>query len=1120
MRLVKLAVEAYQAIERASIEFGPGLNILYGPNDLGKSTLAGALRSVLLVPPSSSVASDFVSWYVDATPHVELTFVDDDKRYWSLQKRFGSSAADAATLSSSKDGTSFTLDCRGRQVEESIRAALGWGIPSPGGKGAPKGLPSSFLANVLLGPQTDVHAILSSSLAEDDGGGKLRLTKAIVTAFAQNDVFKKVLEAAQKEVNSYFTANGRPKKTQASKFTTAGNRVRQLKKQLTELEADLSESIAVETLIIGLRERFAQSLHTVTLANEKLEAFCLRAAAAKASNAARLAVDVARASLADVDSQAKRVADLASELTAFKGRVAESESACRRATVDLDAAHLALQAAEEAHRIATSDGAEQARELRRAQCAERMAGAGQQRQTIEGRRDQVQAVRGARVAVEQAAQAIAQAQLEQERASREHMAAQKECETFERQHAEWVATGAYARWRAAVDVATELERVTQQAGSCLADADMKDAEAVSHDSGAHERVARVSARISLLPTSDQLNALVRLEQDLQLAEASLGGGLSIEVKGRAGLAGRVSVDEQPAREVSIDVEQRIEAERRFLLSIDDLVQIEVRAGAADKRRTAEALRARRVAEVLPVLQRAGVASLVEIASEATSLAGEQRAIDQDRERARSLRATAQSLRDRAADHCAQAERLRARGDELASRRAALGNLDLAVLKGRFDSLGAGAESKIEAAVAQSSALLGTARDALAAREKPVALAEFRLTEASDRQNSQQAAYLKALATLATDDPDSLLASVEADLAAILAEEAAYGAELQALAAEATTKVANSTSAVAAARERVRTVRQESERLSAVAEADRQKQATKHGELSTLRSQLDSFNRTELAAHLRQRETELAAFGADLDLAIDALQMANQEVERAHRDHEQSKQELYQAEGKLSNAGGAALRDNVDRLREAHQQASEDEGEVEIEADAWQLLHDTMRAVENDEGAHLGRALTGPLTARFRDLTENRYSTLLLNPLLKVEAVSAAMTQTTGSDVLAALSVGTRDQLATLIRLTIAEELGSAIVLDDHLVHSDPTRLAWFRQALSKAALKAQVIVLTCRPQDYLTDAEIPESGPHLDLAGGSIRAIDLAHVLTRYQGRPPQSSSVNSMDPIERARAS
>ncbi len=98
--------------------------------------------------------------------------------------------------------------------------------------------------------------------------------------------------------------------------------------------------------------------------------------------------------------------------------------------------------------------------------------------------------------------------------------------------------------------------------------------------------------------------------------------------------------------------------------------------------------------------------------------------------------------------------------------------------------------------------------------------------------------------------------------------------------------------------------------------------------------------------------------------------------------------------------------------------------------------------------------------------------------------------------------------------------GSAIVLDDHLVHSDPKRLEWFRQALVKAAVRTRVIILTCRPQDYLSDAEMPEATPFIDLAGGAIRAVDLARVMTRYQNTAAQAPPESNVERVEQARAS
>ena len=68
MRLARLSVESFQAIERADVEFGPALNVLYGPNDLGKSTLAMAIRAAFLVPPTSTEAERYSPWHSGATP--------------------------------------------------------------------------------------------------------------------------------------------------------------------------------------------------------------------------------------------------------------------------------------------------------------------------------------------------------------------------------------------------------------------------------------------------------------------------------------------------------------------------------------------------------------------------------------------------------------------------------------------------------------------------------------------------------------------------------------------------------------------------------------------------------------------------------------------------------------------------------------------------------------------------------------------------------------------------------------------------------------------------------------------------------------------------------------------
>ena len=110
-------------------------------------------------------------------------------------------------------------------------------------------------------------------------------------------------------------------------------------------------------------------------------------------------------------------------------------------------------------------------------------------------------------------------------------------------------------------------------------------------------------------------------------------------------------------------------------------------------------------------------------------------------------------------------------------------------------------------------------------------------------------------------------------------------------------------------------------------------------------------------------------------------------------------------------------------------------------------------------------MAGPVTTMLADLTGGRYGSIEFSTDLTAGGVIASGAQRELSD----LSVGTREQLATLIRLAIAAQLETSLLLDDQLVHSDTERLGWFREELCKSARdrQHQIIVLTCRPGDYI-----------------------------------------------------
>src|SRR5260370_32908417 len=96
-----------------------------------------------------------------------------------------------------------------------------------------------------------------------------------------------------------------------------------------------------------------------------------------------------------------------------------------------------------------------------------------------------------------------------------------------------------------------------------------------------------------------------------------------------------------------------------------------------------------------------------------------------------------------------------------------------------------------------------------------------------------------------------------------------------------------------------------------------------------------------------------------------------------------------------------------------------------------------------------------------------------------------------------ISVGTREQLSTLYRLSLAEYLSTTIVLDDQLVQSDDNRMDWFRALLTEKAHSFQIVVFTCRPSAYLAaTSRVPSgSGFHTRTANRLIRASDLRRAL-------------------------
>src|SRR5947209_4928947 len=223
MRLNRLRITNFAAIGNVDIEFGPGLNVLYGPNDLGKSTVVAAIRLGLLLPHTSTHCEQYVGWTGSEDPIVMMTFETEAQRIWRIRKQFGKGGS--SLLQESRNGKDFDDLERGRKVDGKLREILRWGIPEPGGTGGTKGLPASFLATALLSPQEDVGAVLRNSLHDDPTGTGKEMIAAALQAVAQDPLFVAMVRETQSRRDAAYTDKGAKKTAKGSVFKVAADRL-------------------------------------------------------------------------------------------------------------------------------------------------------------------------------------------------------------------------------------------------------------------------------------------------------------------------------------------------------------------------------------------------------------------------------------------------------------------------------------------------------------------------------------------------------------------------------------------------------------------------------------------------------------------------------------------------------------------------------------------------------------------------------------------------------------------------------------------------------------------------------------------------------------------------------
>lgn len=1205
MRLQRLEVQDFRSIRAATIAFGPGLTVVYGPNELGKSTIVEAIHAALFLQATSQAGNEHVTWGCSTPPCVKLTFEHQGK-LWRVSKQFGPKPL--AKLETSENGESpkFREVLTGKGVEGRLRELLAWGIAPPGGKGAAPKV-ESFLLTALLGRQGEVQKVLGACLENDrDDSGKSLVTQAL-GALDKDPLVGQIHERLATQIDAVFTSQGNLKTAADSPLVKLQQHLRTQQDLLETLQQDESKGRVIQANVVRLQDERERLL--AELASAEATWVEARDQAERERKKATLQneIDDLRRQITEADRLTAELASVDSQLATVKSNLLSLESDEAAAGATLEATREQLQAAAEAV-VREREAAAQSARVQKAARAQRRAELEGLRMAAEARLHEVSEA-------EQAASEVARVEQELKQASDAREVA------FERvKQAERGVEQAKLRERLAGLSARESE--VTRAAALLAEAKKQEqfasarlqdaAAAVSDAEDRRERgqaeteskeIEEAAFEVRLLQAVEAHIGLAKLRAEVQALEDSAAHARTLRSHAQTRRSEATGIDQRVASRV-LPTREQIAAWRALEKELDSvpvptsasrspiltvaltfavafaavataahlglgwpvatalltgftaavIVGGSVWVGVRTRARTQFADYERRARhnerwaqEVQPSLSAAGLSTLG---------AYEDALADLER-----LKVEAQGLRDLAdrEDHAAaESERsaapLESRRKELARlERETAADHDVATVSARAEAY-TGDVDNVRLRIQEVQGALETTRGRLRAH------ADAAVKHAEDQRAIRQAEYdaaakgltaAETTLTLArqTSDPEEA-ARLRARLAAIK-EEAPASNVVEASKAldEAREQQTTALAKADSLRARLDEMRPRLQRLvsglggdpvlarqqaqqgldeiaielagldtsggtdptvasAALDSAGRSHEALKQQfaddnarlesasksrsdvgsvlraletDAAVLRGSLAAINRPALESRLQKASSSpvlQSPEGPQIDpAAAQALfEALKQQLDRCTNDLNHARGQLHLIAG---HVGAERLAQQQEAVSLAHAETLERE---RTERAARRLLCE-IESVEGERATHLGRALAGPITEAFRALTGGRYGPIALNPDLKTEHIEASG----GQRALNHLSFGTREQLATLLRLVIAGHLRTAVVLDDQLVHSDSERLAWFSERLLESAHQHdhQVIIFTCRPGDYL-----PREA-------GGVTTVDLASLVSR-----------------------
>ena len=617
--------------------------------------------------------------------------------------------------------------------------------------------------------------------------------------------------------------------------------------------------------------------------------------------------------------------------------------------------------------------------------------------------------------------------------------------------------------------AWEARTAEQQAAAAQAEVDRAAALQTDWTRLSSERTAAAEQRAAIrVPPPGSLATLRKLETELASARGALDVGLVMTVTPILPINLDIRKDGAEAGQGVFAEPLEIEADTEVEVRITNIATVRVQGGKREAQEKVRSLESRWATEALPHLTAAGAEDLDALdkkVSEARDLDSRLKSLDMELE----------SVQRQISALAGAAETLR----QASARRSALGDV---AQEADLDALGTDPAATLRARRQQAAQDADRARTLAGEAATAQALAEDRarnllaiLEEAVQARESVLSQFPSGVAEGAADAEKRLQAS--------LAEQERGMDELSSLQGTIDARREQLAEAVQAATKAVEKARAATEAAQTNLTKAIDDHASEVGRLAELRKLSPA------------EDLSAAPSIPDRPVTLEEVTEAREALATVKRDLEALDREIQRTQGALQQVGGAVARDRLREATEAFELAQSHEREVEEDYEAWKLLLEQMKEADAAQASNLGRVLAPAIEGRFQALAGQRYQSLQLNAHLGTEGIVIAGEVRPPDRI----SVGTREQLSTLYRLCLGEYLQTTIVLDDQLVQSDHNRMDWFRSLLAEKARGFQIVVFTCRPEDYLSPAGMAgEDGPlHADSDEGFVRAIDLGRAVRR-----------------------